>query len=78
MHVSSDTFHRQPTAKPPTNRQTANHRHNAQPIFTTASLGGIGWLPQLGFAGLFLAYTELSKRAVRTDPGGWWARKMQW
>ncbi|KAI8473316.1 MAG: hypothetical protein J3K34DRAFT_518987 [Monoraphidium minutum] len=49
-----------------------------QPIFTTATLTGVAWLPQLGFAGLALAYTEYSKRRSRADPDGWWARRMQW
>lgn len=49
-----------------------------QPIFSTAPLSGVAWLPQLGFAGAALAYTELSKRAARRSPGGWWARRMQW
>ena len=49
-----------------------------QPIFTTAALGGIGWVPQLGFALLMFPYTEFSKRVARADPHGWWARNVQW
>ncbi|KIY95869.1 Cation transporting ATPase [Monoraphidium neglectum] len=49
-----------------------------QPIFTTASLNGVGWLPQIGFLALGLLYTEASKRRVRRDPESWWARNMQW
>lgn len=50
----------------------------AQPIFSTAPLNGTAWLVQLGFLAFILPYTELSKRAVRRDPDGWWARRMQW
>ncbi|GBF90642.1 p-type atpase [Raphidocelis subcapitata] len=49
-----------------------------QPIFTTFTLNGVAWLPQLGFLGFGLLWTELSKRAVRRDPQSWWARRMQW
>lgn len=49
-----------------------------QPIFGTAQLSGIGWVPQLGFAVGVFVYNEMSKRNVRRDPDGWWARHMQW
>jgi hypothetical protein len=49
-----------------------------QPIFTTYTLNGVAWLPQLGFLGFGLLWTELSKRAVRRNPDSWWSRRMQW
>lgn len=49
-----------------------------QPIFDTAALTGIGWVPMLGFGVWVFAYSEWSKKVVRMDPDGWWARQMQW
>lgn len=49
-----------------------------QGIFGTASLAGIGWLPQLGTALWLLPFSEWSKSLVRRDPDGWWARHVAW
>jgi len=49
-----------------------------QPIFQTADVPGVAWLPALGFAVWVFAYTEASKRRARRHPDGWWARNMAW
>lgn len=36
------------------------------------------FLPNLGFGAVIIAYTEWSKKQVRRDPEGWWARNVQW
>jgi hypothetical protein len=66
--ASHKRTHPPPTITPP----------RPQPIFSTASLTGVAWIPQLGFLACALTYTELSKMATRRNPDGWWARKMQW
>lgn len=69
---------RTPPWRPPHSLPPPLPRRLPQPIFTTASLNGTAWLVQLGFLAFILTYTELSKRATRRNPGGWWARRMQW
>jgi magnesium-transporting ATPase (P-type) len=49
-----------------------------QPIFGTAQLVGIGWVPMIGFAFFVFTYTEYGKKLSRRNPEGWWARNMQW
>lgn len=49
-----------------------------QGIFGTYSMNGIGWVPQIGTLLWLLPYSELTKRAVRQNPEGWWARHMAW
>jgi hypothetical protein len=49
-----------------------------QGIFSTWYLPGIGWVPMIGTLLWLLPYTEYTKRQVRTNPDGWWARKMAW
>lgn len=49
-----------------------------QGIFATWYLPGIGWVPMIGTLFWLLPYTEYTKRQVRTNPDGWWARKMAW
>ena len=49
-----------------------------QPIFLTANLGGIGWLPHLVFLLIMLPYTEMTKWAARNHPESWWATRMAW
>jgi sodium/potassium-transporting ATPase subunit alpha len=49
-----------------------------QPVFGTAPVPGVAWLPAFGFGAWVFAYTELSKRQARRAPESWWARKMAW
>jgi len=49
-----------------------------QGIFTTWTLPGIGWVPQIGYAVFIFGYTEYSKKLCRADPEGWWATHMAW
>ena len=49
-----------------------------QPVFQTADVPGVAWLPALGFGAWVFAYTEASKRRARRDPDGWWARWVTW
>ncbi|KAF8072642.1 Atpalpha [Scenedesmus sp. PABB004] len=49
-----------------------------QGIFTTWHLPGIGWVPMVGTLLWLLPYSEFTKRQVRTNPEGWWARTMAW
>jgi magnesium-transporting ATPase (P-type) len=49
-----------------------------QPIFQTAPVPGVAWLPAVGFGVWVFLYTEASKRRARERPDGWWARKMAW
>ncbi|KAF6263646.1 hypothetical protein COO60DRAFT_1698701 [Scenedesmus sp. NREL 46B-D3] len=49
-----------------------------QGIFGTWYLPGIGWVPMIGTLLWLLPYSEYTKRQVRTNPDGWWARKMAW
>jgi magnesium-transporting ATPase (P-type) len=49
-----------------------------QGIFSTWTLPGIGWVPQIGYAVFIFAYTEYSKKLTRADPDGWWATTMAW
>lgn len=47
-------------------------------LFQTQNLGGYWFLPNLAFGALILTWTEYSKSRVRLNPGGWWARNVQW
>jgi magnesium-transporting ATPase (P-type) len=49
-----------------------------QRIFGTATLPGIGWVPQIGALAFYLPWTEFTKRQVRDNPNGWWARNVAW
>lgn len=53
-------------------------RAHKQGIFGTANMPGIGWVPQLGALAFYLPWSEYTKRAVRSNPDGWWARNMAW
>jgi hypothetical protein len=49
-----------------------------QGIFGTWHMQGIAWVPQIGALLWMLPYSEYTKRMVRENPDGWWARNMAW
>jgi hypothetical protein len=49
-----------------------------QNLFQTYYLPGYWFLPHFLFLAIMLTYTEMSKREVRRNPEGWWARNVQW
>jgi magnesium-transporting ATPase (P-type) len=49
-----------------------------QGIFSTAFLPGVGWLPMIGTLLWLLPFSEYTKRQVRHNPDGWWAKYIAW
>ena len=47
-------------------------------FFGTADLVGWGWVFFLAFGVIITAYNEWSKWQVRHNPGGFWAKRVQW